>query len=83
MRVCVDTTILIDILKDEFRLSQELLYSAIASKETLMAPTVVFAELMPQFKGEPKGVKAFLKDHKIAIEPLDLESEVFFRSTHL
>ena len=76
MRVCVDTTILIDILKDEFPLSQELLYSAITSKETLMAPTVVFAELMPQFKGDPKSVKAFLKDHKIAIEPLDLESVV-------
>ena len=74
MRICVDTTILIDILKDEFRKQQEVLYAALSSKATLVAPTVVFAELMPQFKGDAKQVKAFLRDHKIQIEPLDLES---------
>lgn len=74
MRVCVDTTVLIDILKDEYRSNQEMLYGALASKETLVSPTVVFAELMPQFNGDTKSARAFLKDHKIAIEPLDLES---------
>lgn len=76
MRVCVDTTVLIDILKDEFRSYQEQLYSALASNEVLIAPTVVFAELMPQFDGDTKSVKTFLKDHNIRIEPLDLKSVV-------
>ena len=74
MRICVDTTILIDILKDEFRGSQELLYRAIAAKETLVAPTVVFAELMPQFKGNTGQIEEFLRDHKIKIESLELDS---------
>jgi predicted nucleic acid-binding protein len=74
MRVCVDTTVLIDILKDEFRSYQEQLYSALSSKEVLVAPTVVFAELMPQFGGDTKIANTFLKDHKITIEPLDLKS---------
>ena len=65
MKICVDTTILIDILKDEFRQFQEMLYAALAAKKTLVAPTVVFAELMPQFGGDTKQVAAFLKDHKI------------------
>ena len=76
MRVCVDTTVLIDILKDEFRSYQEQLYSALSSNEVLIAPTVVFAELMPQFGGDTKSVKTFLKDHNISIEPLDLKSVV-------
>ena len=74
MRVCVDTTVLIDILKDEFRSYQEQLYSALSSKEVLVAPTVVFAELMPQLDGDMKIANAFIKDHKINIEPLDLKS---------
>lgn len=74
MKVCVDTTILIDILKDEYRPFQEMLYAALASKQTLVAPTVVFAELMPQFSGDTKQVASFLKDHKIKIESLDLEA---------
>lgn len=76
MKICVDTTILIDILKDEFRNSQELLYSALAAKETLVAPVVVFAELLPQFKGNTEQVKAFLGDHAIRIESLELDSVI-------
>ena len=42
-------TILLDILKDEFRSFQDKLYAAIEKKDDLMAPSVVFAELIPQF----------------------------------
>ena len=76
MRVCVDTTILLDILKDEFRIFQDKLYTALARRENLVAPSVVFAELMPQFKGNSKLLGEFLEEHKIAIEPLDLNSVI-------
>jgi predicted nucleic acid-binding protein len=76
LRVCVDTTILLDILKDEFRIFQDKLYTALARRENLVAPSVVFAELMPQFKGNSKLLGEFLEDHKIAIEPLDLNSVI-------
>lgn len=71
MRVCVDTTILLDVLQDEFRPFQEKLYEAIARNEQLVSPAVVFGELMPQFKGNEKRVAEFLSDHRIAVEPLD------------
>lgn len=74
MRVCVDTTILIDILKDEFRDCQESLYAAIKKNEALLAPSVVYAELMPQFNADIKLLNSFLKEHRINIEPLDIES---------
>ncbi len=74
MRICVDTTILIDILKDEFREFQDKLYMALAKGEDLVAPTVVYAELMPQFRGETKTLNEFLKEHKIGIEPLGVNS---------
>ncbi len=74
MKICVDTVVLIDVLKDEFRAYQEKLYAAIIAKESLIAPAVVFAELMPQFKGDTKKVRLFLKDHKISIFDLDLDS---------
>jgi len=64
--------VLIDILKDEFRLNQKKLYAALDAKETLLAPVIVFAELMPQFRGDSDSVKSFLKEHKISIEALDL-----------
>ncbi len=76
MRVCVDTTILLDILKDEFRSFQDKLYAALARKENLVAPPVVFAELMPQFKGNTRQLSEFLEEHKIAIEPLDVDSAI-------
>lgn len=65
MRICVDTTILIDVLKDEFRPFQDKLYEAIASNEQLVSPSVVFGELMPQFKGDEKQVADFLSDFYI------------------
>ena len=74
MKICIDTTILIDILKDECKTHQEKLYAALAKKEDLIAPSVVFAELIPQFKGDTKLLHSFLRDHKIRIEPLDLDS---------
>jgi predicted nucleic acid-binding protein len=76
LRVCVDTTILLDILKDEFRIFQDKLYTALARRENLVAPSVVFAELMPQFKGNTKQLGEFLEEHKIVTEPLDLDSVI-------
>ena len=76
MRVCVDTTILLDILKDEFRTFQDKLYIALTRRENLVAPSVVFAELMPQFKGNTKQLDEFLQEHKIVTEPLDLDSVI-------
>ena len=76
MRICVDTTILLDILKDEFRSFQDKLYAALAKKDSLVAPPVVFAELMPQFKGNTRQLNEFLEEHKIAIEPLDVDSVI-------
>jgi predicted nucleic acid-binding protein len=76
LRVCVDTSILLDILKDEFRMFQDKLYTALARKENLVAPSVVFAELMPQFKGNIRQLAEFLEEHKIVIEPLDLASVI-------
>ncbi|MFQ5456782.1 MAG: type II toxin-antitoxin system VapC family toxin [Nitrospirota bacterium] len=74
MKICIDTTILIDILKDEFKIYQEKLYDALAMREDLVALSVVFAELIPQFKGDTKLLKLFLKEHKIRIEALDVDS---------
>ena len=76
MRICVDTTILLDILKDEFRIFQDKLYTALAKKENLVAPPMVFAQLMPQFKGNTTLLGEFLEEHKIAIEPLDINSTI-------
>ena len=76
MRVCVDTTILLDILKDEFRIFQDKLYIALTRRENLVTPSVVFAELMPQFKGNTKQLCEFLEEHKIVTEPLDLDSVI-------
>ncbi len=74
MKVCVDTTVLIDILKNEFPDYQEKFYSALEKDEELVAPVIVYAELMPQFKGDIKFLKSFLNEHKIRIEPLDADS---------
>ena len=74
MKVCVDTTILIDILKDEFKDFQDKLYLALSKGEDLAAPTVVYAELMPQFNGDIRLLGEFLEEHKIKIEALDKDS---------
>jgi len=71
LRVCIDTTILIDILKDEFRNFQDKLYVALKRGDDLAAPSVVHAELLPQFKGNTKLVDEFLSEHRIEIAPLD------------
>ena len=76
MRVCVDTAIFIDILKDEFRPFQEIFYSALSAKESLVVPAIVFAELLPQFGGDSKLTASFLKDHKIETDPFDLEGAI-------
>jgi len=76
LKICVDTTILIDILKDEFRTFQDKLYTALARNETLISPSVVYAELIPQFKGRTKLLDEFLKEHKIVIEPLGVDSVI-------
>ncbi len=76
MRVCIDTAILLDILKDESRPSQDIFYSALSAREALVIPVVVFAELLPQFGGDSKQTDSFLKDHKVQVEPLDLEDAI-------
>ena len=76
MRICVDTAILIDILKDEYRSFQDKLYTALARKENLVASSVVYTELMPQFKGNTKMLNQFLEEHKIIVEPLGVDSVV-------
>jgi predicted nucleic acid-binding protein len=74
MKICIDTTVLIDVLKDEYRSFQEKLYTAIQAKERLLSPSVVFAELMPQFQGDTKQLRLFLKQHKISVVPLDIKA---------
>jgi predicted nucleic acid-binding protein len=76
MKICIDTMVLIDILKDENRPFQETFYSAFSSREALVIPVVVFAELMPQFGGDHKLAALFLKDHQIQVESLDQEGAV-------
>ncbi len=76
MRVCVDTTILLDILKDEFRNFQDKLYTALSRKEELVAPVMVYAELMPQFKGNTRQLDEFLEEHKIVIESIGVDSTI-------
>jgi predicted nucleic acid-binding protein len=76
LKICVDATILIDILKDEFRSFQDKLYTALSERENLVAPSVVYAELMPQFKGNTKLLGEFLEEHKIMTEPLCVDSAI-------
>jgi predicted nucleic acid-binding protein len=74
VKVCVDTTILLDVLKDEFRNFQDKLYLALERKEILLAPSVVFAELMPQFRGNHRLLNEFLNEHNIAVRPLGIDA---------
>jgi len=57
LSICVDTTILLDILKNECRSFQDKLYAALAGRETPVAPSVVFAELMSQVKGNSQQLE--------------------------
>ena len=74
MRICVDTTILIDILKDEFKNLQDKFYLAMSRGEDLVIPAVVYAELMPQFNTNVRLLGEFLDEHHIIIEALDKDS---------
>ena len=74
MKVCVDTSVLLDILKDEFRSFQDILYKALEKKEDLAAPSVVYGELLPQFQGNTKLLEEFFKEHAIRIHSLDRDS---------
>ena len=74
MRICVDTNILIDILKAEHHLHEEKLFKAIEAKHDLIIPSIVYAELMPQFKGDSILLEDFLADFKIKIEDLNLKA---------
>jgi predicted nucleic acid-binding protein len=76
LRICVDTTIFLDILKDEYRSFQDKLYTALERREDLVAPSVVYAELMPQFKGKIKILNQFLEEHNIILEPLGVDSVI-------
>ena len=76
MRICVDTTILLDILKDEYRSFQDKLYTALEKRKDLAAPSVVYAELLPQFKGNAKMLNQFLEEHQIIVEPLGVDSVI-------
>jgi len=80
LKICVDTSILLDILKDEFIEYQEKLYEALRRKEELIAPAIVAAELVPQFKGDTKLLQSFLHDHKIVIKSLDIDSALLAAS---
>jgi predicted nucleic acid-binding protein len=74
VRICVDTAILIDILKDEFRSYQERLYDALRQGEDPVAPVVVYAELIPQFQGDARPLHQFLSEHKVDVQPLDVDA---------
>lgn len=74
MKICVDTSVLIDILKDEDAFFQNILYMAIEENQGLKIPSVVYAELISQFKTNIKLLNLFLKEHKIKTDPLDIES---------
>lgn len=76
MKICVDTMVFIDILKDEYREDHEKFYNALKTRETLVIPTIVFAELMPQFKGDTDLIRQFLDQHHVRVEPLDIRSTI-------
>jgi len=76
----VDTSTLLDILKDEYKEHQEKLYDALREKEELIAPVIVAAELVPQFKEDTKLLYSFLHDHKIMIKSLDIDSSLLAAS---
>jgi hypothetical protein len=51
-----------------------MLYAAIEKDEELSTPSVVYAELVPQFRGNVNFLQQFLREHKIDVLPLDIES---------
>lgn len=74
MRICIDTVIFIDILKDQFPKTQKKFYQSLEKGETLVTSVINVAELMPQFSGNRDELSQFLKDHRIKIMDMDLKS---------
>ena len=74
MKICVDTDVLIDVLKDQYPPTQEAFYKAIEARDSLMASVITAAELLPQFGGSKTELSRFLSDHGIEVRELDLES---------
>jgi len=74
VRIYIDTVIFIDILKNEYPQTQEKFYHAIENGETLITSVITVAELMPQFNGNRKELSRFLKDHRVNVMDIDLES---------
>lgn len=74
MKVCIDTVIFIDILKDEYPHTQEMFYNALEEGNALITPVITLAELMPQFHGNRNELSTFLNDHRIKVMEIDLES---------
>lgn len=74
MRICIDTVIFVDILKDEYPQTQKKFYQALEDRETLTASVITVAELLPQFYGNRKELSTFLNDHRIKVVEVDLES---------
>lgn len=74
MRVCIDTVIFIDILKNEYPKTQEKFYHALESGEKLITSVITVAELLPQFNGNKKELLVFLNDHRVKVMNIDLES---------
>ena len=60
-------------MNDEYRSFQDKLYTALERREDLVAPSVVYAELMPQFKGKIKILNQFLEEHNIIVELLGVD----------
>jgi predicted nucleic acid-binding protein len=74
VKICIDTVIFIDILKDEYPKTQEKFYDALEDGHILVSSVITVAELMPQFKGNRKELVTFLKDHHIKVMDIDIES---------
>ncbi len=76
MKICIDTVIFIDILKNEYPKTQKKFYDALEGGQALITSVITIAELMPQFMGNRKELIAFLKDHHINIMDIDIESSL-------
>jgi len=74
VKICIDTVIFIDVLKDEYPKTQEKFYNALEDGHTLVASVITVAELMPQFQDNRKELITFLKDHHIKTMEVDIGS---------
>lgn len=74
MKICVDTVVFIDVLKDEYPQTQGKFYKALEKGDSLIASVITVAELMPQFGGNRKSLLTFLGDHRVKVMEVDVES---------